>query len=394
MRIPFGRTWTRWRADRFETMVRGNRVTLLHDGAACLGAILEAIEEAEHEVLLEMYWFGSDRTGRRFAEALMEKARQGVTVCVIYDAVGSLEAEDAMFEEMRAAGCDVREYNPIAPWRQRFNIGLVNNRDHRKIIVVDQWVGLTGGVNFGDPWAPASEGGGGWRDDMIRIEGVAAARMRQVFFSTWRELGGEVPRSAMSEADLRDSGAPIPEGGPPVRVLANDYRGQRAAIRRSYLHQIRTARSHIYITNSYFVPDRAVRVSLGEAAERGVDVRVLLPGESDVPAVYFAGRRLYAWLMKRGIHLHEWKGTVLHAKTATIDDRWCTVGTYNMDYRSWRTNLEINVTVEDEGVAHAMSARFRADTSRSDRIDAHDWAFRPLSERALEQFFYLFRKLL
>lgn len=394
MRIPFSSAWSRWRADRFETMVRGNRVTLLHDGAACLSAILEAIEEAQHELLLEMYWFGSDATGRRFADALIAKAQQGVQVCVIYDAVGSLEAEDSMFAEMRAAGCEVRQYNPIAPWRHRFNIGLVNNRDHRKIIVADQWVGLTGGVNLGDPWAPVSQGGGGWRDDMIRIEGLAAVKMRQVFFTTWRELGGRMPRPTMSEADLRDSGAHIPPGGPPVRVLTNDALGERAAIRRSYLDQIRRASSHIYITNSYFVPDRVIRLSLARAAERGVDVRVLLPGESDVPAVYFAGRRLYAWLMRRGIRLYEWTGTVLHAKTAAIDDRWCTVGTYNMDYRSWRTNLEINVTVEDEGVAHAMAARFRADTSKADEIDAHDWSFRPLSERTLEHFFYLFRKLL
>ena len=123
-------------------------------------------------------------------------------------------------------------------------------------------------------------------------------------------------------------------------------------------------------------------------------MKVLVPGESDVPAVHFAARRLFGWLLKRGVELWEWKGTVLHAKTAVIDDRWCTVGTYNMDYRSWRTNLEVNVTVEDDGVASAMTRRFRADLTRSQRVDPHDWGFRPLSERLLEQFFYLFRKLL
>jgi cardiolipin synthase len=382
------------RPDLFQAMVRGNRVTLLHDGATCLPAMLEAIERAEREILLEMYWFGSDKTGQRFAKALIKKAKKKIPVCVIYDAVGSLEADDAMFDEMRAAGCDVREYNPIAPWRQRFHIGLVNHRDHRKILVVDQSVGLTGGVNIGDQWLPAAEGGGDWRDDMIRIEGVAALDMRDVFLHTWRELGGVDPCPTMTAAELRDSGVKVPEGGSPVRVLASHYRAARAAIRRSYIDEIRKATSHIYITNSYFVPDRVIRFALSAARSRGVEVKVLLPGESDVPAVFYAGRRLYRWLMTRGIELYEWQGTVLHAKTAVIDDRWCTVGTYNMDYRSWRSNLEVNVAVEDEGVASAMSARFRADIGRSTTVRLDDWRFRPLGERLFEQFFYLFRKLL
>ncbi len=376
-------------------MVRGNRLTLLHDGAACLPAMLDAIESAKHEVLLEMYWFGSDRTGMRFALALAEKARQGVKVCVIYDAVGSIDADESMFADMMAAGCDVRQYNPIAPWRQRFNIGLVNNRDHRKILVVDQWIGLTGGVNIGDPWAAESEGGGGWRDDMIRIEGVAALQMRQVFLHTWYELGGREPSPPITEKEMREAGVSLPEEGSPVRVLASTYRAARAAIRRSYLQHIRLAQKRIYIANSYFVPDRVIRYALADAVRRRkVDVKVLVPGESDVQAVFYAGRRLYRWLLSRGIELYEWRGAVLHSKTAVIDDDWCTVGTYNMDYRSWRANLEVNVTVADRGVANALAERFLADSARSTKIDRHDWRFRPLSERALEHFFYFFRKLL
>lgn len=382
------------RADPFTAMVRGNRVTLLHDGAACLPAMLEAIEEARREVLLEMYWFGSDRTGRRFADALCAKAKAGVPVCVIYDAFGSIDADEAVFTGMRAAGCDVRQYNPIAPWRKRFQIGLINNRDHRKILVVDQQIGMTGGVNVGDPWAPEVEGGSGWRDDMIRIEGVAALRLRDVFLSTWRELGGVDPCPRMSAAEVRSSTVPPPEEGSSVRVLTGDYRAARAAIRRDYLEKIRRADEHIFITNSYFVPDRVIRNTLAAAIKRGVDVKVLLPGESDVPAVYHAGRRLYAKLMRAGVELYEWHGTVLHAKTAVADDRWCTVGTYNMDYRSWRSNLEVNVAIEDRGIARAMSDRFRADIARSHKIDPHDWRFRPIGDRLAEHFFYFFRKLL
>lgn len=381
-------------ADLFSAMMRGNRVTLLHDGAACLSAMLDAIESARREILFEMYWFASDRTGRRFAEALAAKARAGVRVCVIYDAVGSIDADGSMFAEMRRAGCDVREYNPIAPWRHRFRIGLVNNRDHRKIIVVDQTRALTGGVNVADPWAPESEGGGGWRDDMILIEGPAALRLREVFLHTWAELGGVPPGPAMTPADVRSSGPHGPDDGSPVRVLASHYRVERMAIRRSYLDEIRRARSHIYIANSYFVPDRVIRNSLARAVRRGVEVKVLLPGESDVPAVQYASNRLYDWLMKRGVELYEWQGPVMHAKTAVIDDRWCTVGTYNMDYRSWRANLEVNVAIEDRGVAAALAERFRADIARSAKVDPVNWSYRPLSQRLLEHVFYLFRKLL
>ena len=181
----------------FEGLVEGNRVTLLHDGVQCYPAMLEAIAAAEREVLLEMYWFGSDRTGWRFAEALMEKARAGIPVDVIYDAVGSIEADGALFDALRDAGCRVLEYNPIAPWRQRFRLGVVNNRNHRKMLIVDRKIGFTGGVNIGDPWAPEEEGGEGWRDDMIRIEGPAVEFMRRIFLHGWKStVGGTPPRAS------------------------------------------------------------------------------------------------------------------------------------------------------------------------------------------------------
>ena len=158
----------------FETLVSGNGVTLLHDGEQAFPAMLEAIEAAEREILLEMYWFGSDAVGRQFAKALSSRARAGLRVRVIYDAVGSVQSDGRMFARMRDAGCEVEQYNPIAPWRARFRIGVVNHRDHRKLLIVDRRVGFTGGVNLGNEWAPESAGGGGWRDDTIRIEGPAA----------------------------------------------------------------------------------------------------------------------------------------------------------------------------------------------------------------------------
>ena len=216
----------------FEGLVEGNRVTLLHDGVQCYPAMLEAIAAAEREVLLEMYWFGSDRTGWRFAEALMEKARAGIPVDVIYDAVGSIEADGALFDALRDAGCRVLEYNPIAPWRQRFRLGVVNNRNHRKMLIVDRKIGFTGGVNIGDPWAPEEEGGEGWRDDMIRIEGPAVEFMRRIFLHGWKStVGGTPPRASEPPAEELEDG----EADARVRVLANHYFGERRAIRRAHV---------------------------------------------------------------------------------------------------------------------------------------------------------------
>ncbi|MFW6051768.1 MAG: phospholipase D-like domain-containing protein [Myxococcota bacterium] len=372
----------------FHTMVGGNRVTLLHEGAAYFAAMLEAIAEARREILVEMYWFASDGTGWRFADALRARAREGVDVRVMYDAVGSWETDEGLFEAMRADGCAVEDYNPIAPWRRRFNLGVVNNRDHRKMLVVDGRVGFTGGVNLGDEWAPESEGGHGWRDDVIRIEGPAVRAMRALFEHTWQSMRG---RGALT-AEVGPQ--PPFEGGTAVQVLADRRPGGSRAIRRAYLDRIRYARERIHITNSYFVPDRAVRRALADAASRGVDVRVLVQGESDLPAVYFAGRHAYDWLLRHGVRLYEWHGSILHAKSAVVDDRWVAVGTYNLDWRSWRFNLEIVVAVEDARVGRAMEERFRRDLAQSVEVELRNWRYRPLSDRALESFFHLFRKLL
>lgn len=372
----------------FEGFVQGNRVTLLHDGAQCYPAMFEAIASAQYEIFLEMYWFGSDKTGTRFADALIEKARQGLRVIVIYDAIGSLEADNAQWERMRAAGVNVYEYNPIAPWRHRFRIGVVNNRNHRKMLIVDRCVGFTGGVNIGDPWASLDDGGGGWRDDMVRIEGAAVEEMCGVFLhglSTIAEREVQTPPAMLNSAGSGES---------PVRVLANHYLGERRAIRRAYMERIEAAKRNVFVTNSYFVPDGAIRKALSRAASRGVDVRVLLPAENDVKAVYYASRRNYGWLLKRGVRLFEWTGEILHAKTAAVDGEWCTVGTYNLDYRSWRFNLEVTVSIDDHEVAQALESRFHLDLERSVEVTREGLRYRSLGERFFENFFYLFRKLL
>lgn len=370
-----------------ENMQSGHRVELLHDGAACFGAMLRAIESATREILLEMYWFGSDRTGRSFAAALARKAEAGVRVCVTYDAVGSFEADAAMFAQMRAAGCDVYEYNPVSLFRARFSFAGLNRRNHRKMLIIDGRLGFTGGVNLGDPWAPLDAGGLGFRDDMIAIEGPAVASMRDIFLATFRG-------TRRASARVEPLASRTSTGASAVRVLSNNRWRRRRLIERTYLQRIRAARERIFITNSYFIPSRLLRHALAQAVKRGVEVYVLVPGVSDVTAVAYAANRLYAWLLERGIHIYEWTQSVLHSKTAVIDGQWCTVGTHNLDHRSLAYNLEVTVTVEDVGVAAKLERRMRKDIAASQRIELEVWRYRSLGRRILEELFYLFHKVL
>jgi cardiolipin synthase len=211
--------------------------------------------------------------------------------------------------------------------------------------------------------------------------------MRALFGHTWRRLEGpELPRRTLTPSSARGDGR--------VAVLANFYLDGRRTVRGEYLRRIRAAREHILIANSYFLPDRQIRRALVAAVSRGVNVKVLVPGRSDVLAIYYASRRLYPWLLAQGIQIWEWRRTVLHSKTAVIDKSWCTVGTYNLDHRSWRFNLEVNVAVEDAAVGERMHLRFLADLALAVRVDAREFSMRSLTERLIEHFCYFFRKLL
>lgn len=379
-----------------EQFVEGSAVRYLRDGAEAFPAMLGAIASAREQVLLEMYWFGSDRTGRRFAEALMERARAGVEVALVYDAVGSLEAAESMFDDLRAAGVRVHQFNPVSPWRRRFRLDRLQVRDHRKILVVDGVIGFTGGINLGDPWAPEAEGGGGWRDDAISIEGPAAEAMRGLFERLWIGQGHGSLRRPRRDLELPSEPARIRVLGESVgpRWQVGSRARQRRQIRSAYLSRIYHARKRVWICNSYFVPDPIVLRALRRAGKRGVDVRILVPGTSDVPGTKWAGRATYSRLLRAGVRIFEWSGNILHAKTAIVDDDWSTVGSYNLDYRSFRYNLEVNVTVDDEAFNRKVAASLEQDQNVSLEIQRATWGARPLGGRVLERLFYTFRRML
>ena len=370
-----------------ERFIEGNRVSLLRDGAESFPAMLNAISAAERQVLLEMYWFDSDRTGRRFAQALLEARGRGVEVALIYDSVGSWEADPAMFAELRSSGVHVLEFSPLLPWKRRFRLDRLSLRDHRKILVVDGELGFTGGINLADVWLPVEEDGQGWRDDMICVQGAAVSGLRTIFLRTWQREGG----AALRAQTARDTG---PMGDQRVRVLGEDFGIARREITRAYLLNIFRARRSVWITNSYFVPDPSVVRALKRAARRGVDVRVILPAYSDVEIVRHASRAMWGGLMRQGVRLFEFHRSILHSKSAVIDGVWSTIGSFNMDYRSLRANLEVNVAVHDSGFGSVMERSFQRDLEHSREVDLHEFKFRPLGYRLLELLMYRFRKFL
>lgn len=389
--------WARPAPDGPWFSVGDARVRLLRDGVEAFPAMLEAIARAKREILLEMYWVGADEVGTKFREALAERARRGVAVRIVYDAVGSLSITPSFWDAVVAAGGEVREYHPLSPLRPSFDVSRLEQRDHRKILVVDGEVGFTGGLNLASPWLAPEDGGEGWRDDVIEVTGRCASELRTLFYKTWRRLWllglpRELPLGVSPSHVPHDL---VPLGrrpASPVYVLAS-LRRSRRNLRREYLARLNGARRSVEIANSYFLPDRTVRNALYRAVLRGARVRVLVPSKSDVAVVQFALEAMYDSLLRHGVELFCHRGPMMHAKTAVIDDRFATIGSYNLDERSRAKNLEVNVAVEDEAFAKHVRGWFDRDVARADRVDLYDWRARPLMRRGVEYVAYALRKL-
>lgn len=364
--------------------VGADSVRLLRDGAQAFPAMLDAIASAQREALLEMYWIGDDAVGTRFRDALAERARDGVRVCVIYDAVGSMGVTPAWWRPLFAAGGRAVEYHSISPLDPRFRLERVELRDHRKMLVVDGTMGFTGGINLANPWLAAPDGGAGWRDDVIQARGDAAEELRSLFYRTWRKLTRESPPLDVRPLSRRRKR--------PVWVLASQWRTRRS-IHREYCVRIARARDRVDVANSYFVPDRRVRAALFAAVRRGARVRVLVPAKSDVPVVQFAVEALFDTLLRHGVEIFTLPGTMLHAKTAIIDDVFTTIGSYNLDERSWRKNLEVNLAVEDAAFARYVRGWFERDLEIATRVDLASWRDRALTRRGFEWLAFAMRRM-
>lgn len=371
-------------------------VALLRDGKTAFPMMLEAIATAKREVLLEMYWISADTCGLRFLDALVSAARRGIDVRVVYDSIGSIGITTAFWAPLRRAGGQAAEFHAIFPIRNAVTTGALERRDHRKLLVVDGEVGVTGGINLSRQWLPVEEGGEGWRDDMIAVRGPGAQELRTLFYDTWRRTTREPPPAdARALAKKRKGRVWVLTNTPPrlfgpVRATISS---KRRSIRREYLWRIEGASKSIEIANSYFVPNRSVRGALFRAAARGVKVRVLVPERGDVPIVQFAVEALFDRLIKNGVEIFALPGGVMHAKTAIIDDQFATIGSYNLDERSWTKNMELNLAVEDEAFAKHVRGWFDQDCAHAHRIGLDHWRERSYSRRAMEWVAYGMRRL-
>jgi cardiolipin synthase len=363
-----------------------NEVRLLIDGPATYESMISAINGAKHHVLLESYIFADDEVGTMFAELLKKRSREGIVVKVIYDSFGSSGNEVAFFEQMQAAGIELLEFNALNPLKGDTPLDF-NNRDHRKILVVDGTVAFTGGINLSSTYSTnsswptsADPKQSGWRDTHIEIRGPAAEGFQQLFLQSWVVMGGDSVTSLYTPTDEAGSGREI------VAILsARGGDEVRSEIFEAYLSAIAVAKKRIWITQAYFAPDKEFMDALKRAARRGVDVRVMVPGVSDSNAALNASRSRYRELMEAGAAVYERQNALLHAKTAVIDGIWSTVGSSNLDNRSFLHNDEANAIIIGHRFAEEMQVQFEKDERSSVRIDLSSWKDRSFWKRLKEK---------
>ena len=359
----------------------GNRSTVYHSGDALYAQMLDDIKAARDCVLCEFYMFLSDETSWMFARALAAKARENVEVRVIYDSVGSWDASGDIFAFMLEAGVHVLEYRPIRPWKRRFG---VFGRNHRKILVIDHRVGFLGGFNLGDSWSESRSGEAVWRDTHLRIVGAAALDLAVLFAETWhRETG--VLLAVNGAAVQAEHGGNDGDEERPGGVFIIGGRGHyRRRIRRLYALEIGRATEQLLLTNPYMIPDSTIREALCAAADRGVDVRVLLPEVSDVRLADLAGRRYFRKYLQRGVRLYLYQRSILHTKCMVVDRSWATIGSANLDSLSLNHNLEANAVVMGEEIVDVLEQQFWHDLEVSYEVALSVWKARPWKSKLYE----------
>lgn len=370
-------------------LVTGNEVTLLVDGPATYEAMFAAVEQAEDHVHVETYIIEDDEIGRRFADLLIRKQAQGVKVRLIYDSVGSLNTPKAFFERLADRGVELVEYNPINPLMGRQRKWRVNNRDHRKLMVVDGQVAFLGGINISDVYSSGSFGKSGaratpsseaipWRDTHVQIRGPVVADFQRIFLKTWRNQTG------LALSDSRYFPTLHVRGNDRVRAMVHIAEEDSNPIYAAFVSAIDHAVDHIYLTNAYFVPRPRLLKSLCQARRRGVDVKLILPSRSDFWLVFHAGRTHYTQLLRCGVEIYERREALLHAKTILIDGVWSSVGSTNLDWRSLLHNDELNAIILGPDFAAQLQTLFEKDLAKSARIDRATWRRRGVHVRALE----------
>jgi cardiolipin synthase A/B len=372
------------RRDRWRSV---HQVTPLRAGAQTYPAMLTAITNAKLSICLETYIFADDQTGNMFAAALIDRAVAGVKVRIIYDAVGSMGFAP-LAARLAAAGAQLVEFHPIAPWRKRWNL---SHRDHRKILVVDDSIAFVGGLNIGNDYADIKDGGVGWHDLHCRLTGSVVIDLARLFRRTWLSHDGEL-YDAAPMADEGNQGDAVV--APAVRLLENGPLRRKRVIEGAYLRAISLARQRIQLKNAYFLPGRNLRRALALAARRGISISVIVPNRSDVRLVEWASLYAFRRVMATGVKVWRWRGPMMHAKSAVVDGLWSTIGSYNFDARSLRYNLEVAVEIVDPITGAQLSTSFADDVSTCDEFTLTDWKRLSWWTKALAWLSYRLRRWL
>lgn len=367
-------------------LVLGNKLTLLQDGPATYKAMFAAIRSATDHINLETYIFEDGDIGEEFASLLLAKQGQGVQVNIIYDAVGSLKTPRSFFERLKAGGIHVVEFNPINPLKGNKKQWSLNNRDHRKLLIVDGRMAFLGGINISEAYSSGSSPSmksdkgqeTGWRDTHLQIQGPVVADFQKLFMETWTKQNGPALGDKKYFSTLSKQGDEI------VRAVGSTSDASYSKMYLTLMSALEHAERSIYLTNAYFVPDPQLLTALNSAAQRGVDVQFILPAKTDSWVVFHAGRSHYSDLLDAGVKIYERQGAILHSKTATIDGVWSTIGSTNLDWRSFLHNDELNAVVLGADFAQQMEAMFVKDRAAATPIDPKKWKRRSLLLRFQE----------
>lgn len=373
----------------------GNKVELLVDGPPTYESMFAAIHDAKDSINMETYILADDEIGKKFADALIAKQQSGVQVNLMYDSVGSLDTDKAFFQSMIDQGINVVEFNPINPLNARKGWNF-NNRDHRKLLVVDGKIAYVGGINISSVYSNGSFGSSAgstgkgkstkhqatdviaWRDTHVRMEGPTVAEFQKLFIETWEKQQGQPLAARDYFPQQTNAGRDV------VRAIGSSPDDPYSLMYVTLISAINSAETQVYLTNAYFVPDPQLLAALKDAAQRGVDVRLLLPSKSDSNLVFYASHSFYYELLTAGIKIYERQDAILHAKTALIDGVWSTIGSTNLDWRSFLHNQEINAVMLGQDFGAQMQTMFEKDLQSSKAITLADWKARSIGARIKE----------
>lgn len=357
-------------------LLTGNSVKVLVNGDQIFPAMLAAIRQAKRTITFETYIYWSESIGKEFADALSERARAGIKVHVLLDWIGSVKMEQRYLDEMKRAGVAIERYHE-PHWS---HLARLNNRTHRKVLVIDGRIGFTGGVGIADQWRGDARDPSQWRDTHFRVEGPVVAQMQAVFMDNWIKAQGKVLHDELYFPHLESRGDMV------AQMFSSSPSGGSESMQLMYMMAITSARSTIDLSSSYFVPDSLTTAALVASAKRGVKIRIITPGEHiDTEIVRKASRANWGDLLRAGIRIAEFAPTMYHCKVLVVDSLLVSVGSTNFDNRSFRLNDEANLNVLHAAFAKQQIEIFEADWKRSQPVTYDAWRRRPWQEKLLER---------